>query len=103
MTANRQNERTERTANAPSNARKALPRLAPNATNALCVRTTRDTCLRAGGTPSICNVSRVRMGAFVAFVAFAPSIHAGLRAFATAFAGKRMRSLARAPSLHSIF
>jgi hypothetical protein len=103
MTEIRQNERTERTANAPANARKALPRLGPNAPNALCVRVTRGTCMHAGSTPSICNVSRVRMGAFVAFVAFAPSIHAGLRAFAAAFAGERMRSFARAHSLHSIF
>ena len=103
MTVTRQNERNERTANAPANARKALPRLAPNATNALCVRTTRDTCEHMGGNPSTCQITRVRMGAFAAFVAFASSIHAGLRAFAPAFAGKRVRSLARAPSLSTIF
>ena len=94
-----QNERNERTPNAPANARKALPLLAANTTNASCGRTTRETFTHTGGALSTCDVPRARMGAFVAFVAFGRRRSAGLRAFVHAFARQRVRSLARAPFL----
>ena len=96
-----QNERNERTPNAPANARKALPLLAANTTNAPRGRTTRETCTHTGEALSTCDGPRARMGAFVAFVAFGRRRSAGLRAFAPAFAHAVACSLARARLFYS--
>jgi hypothetical protein len=96
-------ERNERGANAWANARKPLPLLAPNTTNASNARTTRETCTHTTGAMRTYVASRYVMGAFGAFVVFGASIYAGLRAFAHAFASPGVRSLARARLLYSIF
>ena len=100
-------EHTERGANAWANARKPLPLLAPNTTNASGARTTREMYTHeythdTGGMRT-CVISRYVMGAFGAFVVFCACIGAGLRAFAYAFASPGVRSLARARLLYSIF
>ena len=96
-------EHTERGANAWANARKPLPLLAPNATNASGARTTREMYTHDTGGMRTCVISRYVMGAFGAFVVFGSCIGAGLRAFAHAFASPGVRSLARARLLYSIF
>jgi len=96
-------EHTERGANAWANARKPLPLLAPNTTNASGARTTRETYTHDTGGMRTCAISRHVMGAFGAFVVFGASVYAGLRAFAHAFAALPVRSLARARPLYSIF
>jgi hypothetical protein len=96
-------EHTERGANAWANARKPLPLLAPNATNASGARTTREMYTHDTGGMRTCVISRYVMGAFGAFVVFGASVYAGLRAFAHAFAARQVRSLARARLLYSIF
>jgi len=96
-------EHTERGANALANARKPLPLLAPNTTNASGARTTRETCTHSTGGMRTCVVSRYGMCAFGAFVVFGASVYAGLRAFAHAFAALPVRSLARARLLYFIF
>ncbi len=96
-------EHTERGANAWANARKPLPFLAPNTTNASGARTTRETYTHDTGGMRTCAISRHVMGAFGAFVVFGASVYAGLRAFAHAFAALPVRSLARARPLYSIF
>ena len=96
-------EHTERGANAWANARKPLPFLAPNTTNASGARTTRETYTHDTGGMRTCAISRHVMGAFGAFVVFGASVYAGLRAFAHAFAALPVRSLARARLLYSIF
>ena len=96
-------ERNERGANAWANARKPLPLLAANTTNASNARTTRETCTHTTGAIRTYVASRYVMGAFGAFVVFCASIYAGLRAFAHAFASPGVRSLARARLLYSIF
>ena len=96
-------EHTERGANAWANARKPLPFLAPNTTNASGARTTRETYTHDTGGMRTCAISRHVMGAFGAFVVFGASVYAGLRAFAHAFAALPVRSLARARLLYFIF
>lgn len=96
-------EHTERGANAWANARKPLPFMAPNTTNASGARTTRETYTHDTGGMRTCAISRHVMGAFGAFVVFGASVYAGLRAFAHAFAALPVRSLARARPLYSIF
>ena len=96
-------EHTERGANAWANARKPLPFLAPNTTNASGARTTRETYTHDTGGMRTCAISRHVIGAFGAFVVFGASVYAGLRAFAHAFAALPVRSLARARLLYFIF
>lgn len=89
-------EHNERKANTSANARKPLPLLAANTTNASRVRTTRENFTHTGEALSTCDVPRAHLGAFVVFVVFGRRRSAGLRAFAHAFACRRMRSRARA-------
>ena len=86
-------EHNERGANAWANARKPLPLLAPNTTNASGARTTRETCTHNTGGMRTCVVSRYGMCAFGAFVVFGARNSKGLRAFAHAFAPRSVCSL----------
>lgn len=88
-------EHNERKANAVANARKPLPLLDANTTNAPRGRTTRETFTHTGEAVSTCEVPRAHLCAFVVFVVFGRRRSAGLRAFAPAFACRRMRSRAR--------
>lgn len=96
MSASERTERNHWRANAWANAIKALPLLAPNTTNTTRTRTTREAFTHTGEDFSTCDSSRACLGAFVVLVVFAGKRHAGLRAFACAFAHQWSRSLARA-------
>lgn len=92
-------EHNERKANAVANARKPLPLLEANTTNAPRGRTTREMFTHTGESLSTCEFPRAHLGAFVVFVVFGRRRSAGLRAFAPAFAHAVACSLARAPFL----